>query len=92
MLGPVFFALGAAAIVLGVWALTRRRGAAVLCALWLGYAGYEFLMYRRVLCSGECNIRVDLLLLYPLLFGLTLWLFGSVAWRALRARHRGKAR
>lgn len=91
MLGPVFFALGAAAIMLGVWALTRRRGAAVLIALWLSYALYEFLMYRRVLCSGECNIRVDLLFLYPLLFGATLWLFGSVAWRAWRIRRGKKA-
>jgi hypothetical protein len=24
-------------------------------------------MHRRWLCSGECNIRVDLLLLYPVL-------------------------
>ena len=24
-------------------------------------------MYLRVLCMGECNIRIDLLLIYPLL-------------------------
>jgi hypothetical protein len=36
--------------------------------LWLLYTGYEFLMKLRVLCSGECNIRVDLLVLYPALF------------------------
>lgn len=29
-------------------------------------------MHRRWLCSGECNIRVDLLLLYPLLILLSL--------------------
>ena len=33
--------------------------------LWTLYTGYELLMKFRVLCSGECNIRVDLLLLYP---------------------------
>ena len=36
----------------------RRMGA---------YCVYEYLMYARVLCSGECNIRVDLLLAYPAL-------------------------
>jgi len=24
-------------------------------------------MYRRWLCTGECNIRVDLLLIYPVI-------------------------
>jgi hypothetical protein len=35
--------------------------------MWLLYALYEYGMHRRWLCSGECNIRVDLLLLYPVL-------------------------
>jgi hypothetical protein len=26
-----------------------------------------------VLCSGECNIRVDLLLIYPILLVLSIW-------------------
>jgi hypothetical protein len=29
-------------------------------------------MYARILCSGECNIRVDLLLVCPLLLGISL--------------------
>ena len=41
-------------------------------ALWIGYCIYEYLMQIRVLCSGECNIRVDLLLKYPVLLALTL--------------------
>ncbi len=40
--------------------------------LWVLYAGYEALMKLRVLCSGECNIRVDLLILYPALFLVSL--------------------
>lgn len=39
--------------------------------LWLCYSLYEYLMYTRVLCSGECNIRVDLLLIYPVLIALS---------------------
>jgi len=50
----------------------RRRIAAVAALSWFLYGGYELLMKARVLCSGECNIRVDLLLIYPLLSALTL--------------------
>ena len=45
-----------------------KRGIVRLAGFaWLGYAGYEFGMQQRWLCTGECNIRIDLLLLYPLL-------------------------
>ena len=50
--------------------------------LWVIYCGYEFLMKFRVLCSGECNIRVDLLLLYPVLLVAS----GVALWRTLRMR------
>jgi hypothetical protein len=39
---------------------------------WAGYAGYEYLMLARILCTGDCNIRVDLLLVYPLLLLLSI--------------------
>jgi hypothetical protein len=39
----------------------------LLSLAWAFYAVYEYLMYTRVLCTGECNIRVDLLLFYPVL-------------------------
>jgi hypothetical protein len=41
-------------------------------SMWIGYGIYEYLMQIHVLCSGECNIRVDLLLIYPVLLTLTL--------------------
>jgi hypothetical protein len=44
-----------------------RRSGMVAAGAWLCYAAYEFAMQRRWLCTGECNIRVDLLLLHPLL-------------------------
>jgi hypothetical protein len=40
--------------------------------LWLTYSIYEYLMYTRVLCSGECNIRIDLLVIYPVLITTSL--------------------
>jgi hypothetical protein len=45
---------------------------AIVAGLWLAYGVYESLMKARVLCSGECNIRVDLLLIIPLLYLLSL--------------------
>ena len=39
---------------------------------WLAYVPYEYGMKLRILCTGECNIRVDLLLLYPALLVASL--------------------
>jgi hypothetical protein len=55
--------------------LGRRRGARVAVAagiVWMLYAVYETGMKQRWLCTGECNIRVDLLLVYPILLVLTV--------------------
>jgi len=61
------------AAVLGLAFLkNRKRLLGVTALLWLGYAIYESLMKARVLCSGECNIRVDLLLISPVLWILTI--------------------
>ena len=35
--------------------------------LWAVYALYESAIKLHILCSDECNIRIDLLLIYPLL-------------------------
>jgi hypothetical protein len=51
--------------------LSRRRAALIAAGAWLAYALYEESMRRRLLCSGECNIRVDLLALYPALVMLS---------------------
>ena len=76
----LFFAI---AMALG-WRNGRRRGFLVLALMWLAYSGYEYLMYKRVFCSGECNIRVDLLLIYPALLGSTLWVAIAAAIRWVR--------
>ena len=49
-----------------------RRAAVVAGVVWLLYAVYETGMKQRWWCTGECNIRVDLLLVYPVLLGLTI--------------------
>jgi hypothetical protein len=44
-------------------------------------------MKWRILCSGECNIRVDLLLIYPALVVLSI--LAAVPARRARGRPRG---
>jgi hypothetical protein len=50
-----------------LWIHRRRRLLLVAGLAWAMYGGYETMMRAGVLCSGECNIRVDLLALYPAL-------------------------
>jgi hypothetical protein len=74
-------ALIAAAIFAVVWTMRRVRSSSVVAVLWGLYAVYEYLMYARVLCSGECNIRVDLLLIWPLLLIATIYAAVRALWR-----------
>ncbi len=61
------------ALLLAVVGRRRRRRLALwTAAAWALYVPYELGMKYRILCSGECNIRVDLLFIYPLLLGLTV--------------------
>src|SRR5262245_3403221 len=50
---------------------------------WLAYVPYEYGMKLRLLCSGECNIRVDLLLIYTVLAVASL---GSLVVFAVKRR------
>jgi hypothetical protein len=70
------------AILIGFGRQKRRISPIVIGVIWLLYAGYETGMQLRWLCTGECNIRVDLLLIYPLLLALTVVAMVSL----LRAR------
>lgn len=51
---------------------SKNRFIFVTIILWLLYMVYEELHLLRMLCTWECNIRVDLLLIYPTLILLTL--------------------
>lgn len=71
-MGSVFIATPIIAIfpmMLYFWLFTLSKRYFVLSVgiLWLAYLCYEFAIKLRILCSGECNIRVDLLLIYPIL-------------------------
>jgi hypothetical protein len=82
-----------AAALLALWALGRapvlrmQPGTNILwlpALLWLAYAAWEWLVLVK---TPEANIRVDLLLIWPVLGIVTLW--GVVrAVRGLRAAWR----
>lgn len=54
---------------------SKLRLTAIVSLAWFLYTIYEYGMYLRILCSGECNIRVDLLLIYPVLLILSITAF-----------------
>jgi hypothetical protein len=65
--GFPFLALLPAALFAALYYRCRRAPVLLAALGWLAYFPYEQSMKMRILCSGECNIRVDLLLFYPLL-------------------------
>ena len=77
---------GAIGLVL-FWLGWRVRRVVVTAAgvLWMLYALYETGMRTRWLCSGECNIRIDLLVIYPVLALTLVVALISLALRQLSA-------
>ena len=65
-------ALVPAALFFALFLFKRGSFSLIAAILWAVYAVYESLMKARVLCSGECNIRIDLLALYPLLLVVSI--------------------
>ena len=67
---------GVVAVALGVlYAQKRNRAAQKAAIAWGVYCVYEYLMKARLLCSGDCNIHIDMLLIWPVLLLATLLAF-----------------
>ncbi len=82
------YALVPALGFLCAWYLVRSRLVLGVAAVWSLYAAYEQLMKARVLCSGECNIRIDLLAIYPALLILSAAGLIAIVVRLGRRRER----
>ncbi len=66
---------------LGLWMLTRLRSALTAAVLWGLYGAWEYAIWAGHACSGDCNIRVDLLLIVPgLLVATAIALIMAVRW------------
>ena len=77
-------ALGPAVLFAVLFAISKSRTVLTAGLLWLAYFPYEYGMKLRIFCSGECNIRIDLLVLYPVLILASLAglvMFAVVVWR-----------
>lgn len=71
-------AAGIMAVIHLVAALQRPRLAVIVSGiLWLLYAYYEHLVATGVLCDADCNIRVDLVFIVPILGLATFWAYQS---------------
>jgi hypothetical protein len=80
-----WLALVAGGGLLLLWSRRRSLMALLAAMAWGAYGVYEYLMLLRVLCSGDCNIRVDLLVIYPALLVLsTLAVVRSIQLRRSR--------
>ena len=68
----------APAAVFGLLYWRRHRPFILVTALlWALYAAYELGMKLRILCGGECNIRVDLIALAPFFWIVSIVALGS---------------
>jgi hypothetical protein len=63
-----------------LYRVRRRRLVLAAGVAWLAYTLYELGMEHRILCSGECDIRVDLLAIYPALILLSLAALVALVW------------
>lgn len=71
----IIFPFGAAiigALYLRMYFKAKARLSLVTGLLWLMYSLYEHLIYFNIACPEGCNIRVDLLLIYPILFVMSV--------------------
>jgi len=60
------------AVFVALFAASRKLLVLTAAAAWLAYLPYEYAMKLRLLCSGDCNIRLDLVVLYPALLIVSL--------------------
>ena len=85
-IGWPFLALVPAVLFAVMYFRCRRPMVLVAALAWLAYFPYEQAMKLRIFCSGECNIRVDLLLLYPVLALVSLLAIVAYARRDRNAK------
>ena len=67
-----FLALAPAILFFALFWISKVRLISITASLWLAYLVYEYAIKARLLCSGDCNIRIDLLLMYPVLIAASV--------------------
>ncbi len=68
------FVAAAAALYFAIAAWQQPRAGVIVAAIaWLLYAVYEYFIANGTLCDANCNIRVDLILAWPLVWIASLF-------------------
>jgi uncharacterized membrane protein len=84
-------AAGVVAVILLAAGSQRPRPAVIVAAiLWLLYAVYEYHVATGALCDADCNIRVDLVLLFPILAIATVYAYRAYQGLPLRPENPGR--
>jgi hypothetical protein len=79
-----YLALIPAAMFFWFYKKSKRKSSLIAVILWGIYSVYESGMMLRILCTGECNIRIDLLVIYPVLIIISIFaLVNYFRWRKL---------
>ena len=84
MLTLLLIVLALALLFATAWLYSRGIIVRAAVLLWIGFIPYE--LWYRANCTGECNIRADLVLLLPVLLVVSLAAIVSVVHRVLRKR------
>ncbi len=71
-IGYPYLAFVVALIFAVVFFQKRVSTVRTTAVLWFLYALWETSIKMRLTCWGECNIRIDLLLIYPILLIFTI--------------------
>lgn len=75
-----WWALAVAAPLLALFAWQKLQPLLVAGLAWLVYFAYELMLFHGLICPEGCNIRIELLLIYPMLLSLSLralWALGK---------------
>ncbi len=89
MLTLLLIALALTQLFATAWLYSRGIIVQAAVLLWIGFVPYE--IWYRANCTGECNIRADLVLLLPVLLVVSLAAMVSVVHRVLRKRKASRA-
>ena len=80
--------LAIAALFVVAWLYTRGVVVLVAIVLWAIFPLYNYWILNN--CSGDCNIRIDLLLIAPILLIVSVLALVSVIRRAWKQRRRSE--
>ncbi len=90
LISQPWLALAPALVFIASGLASKSKAGVGVGVLWLLYFVYELAMKYRVLCSGECNIRIDLLVVYPFLVAASVVGVVAVVRQLLRGGHVGR--